>query len=121
MPQLLQAKDMASQPASSVGSIRTTTRKRKAPEDLSQNPNTVKARKRNEDLSKDPVRSQIEKAKAADQSAITVAKRKVKSSAEYLSASPARQQEMLQDSATSTKLKRYFQNIPTLIFILIWL
>jgi hypothetical protein len=112
---------MASQPASSVGSVRTTTRKRKAPTDLSQNPNTVKARKRNEALAKDPIRAKIEKAKAADQGAITVAKRKVVSSAAYKSASPSRQQEMVQESAASVKLRRYFQNIPILIFILIWL
>jgi hypothetical protein len=48
---------MASQLASSIGSIYTTTSKRKVPEDLSQNLNTIKARKRNEDLSKDPVHS----------------------------------------------------------------
>jgi hypothetical protein len=48
---------MASQPASSIGSIRTTTHKRKVPEDLSQNPNTIKVRKYNKDLLKDPIRS----------------------------------------------------------------
>jgi len=109
---------MASQPTSSVG---TTSRKRKATEDLSQNPHTLKARKRIEALAKDPVRGQVEKAKAADQSAITVAKRKVVHSAEYLSASPAKQEEMVQNSAAAVKLKRYFLSISVLIFILIWL
>jgi hypothetical protein len=86
---------MASQLASSIGSVHTTTRKRKALEDLSQNLNTMKSRKRNNDLSKDPVRSKIEKAKVVDQSVIIVAKRKVKSLVVYMSASLVRQQEMV--------------------------
>jgi hypothetical protein len=110
--------DIASLPASPVYN---TGRKRKAQEDLSQNPHTIKARKRNEALSKDPIRGKIEKAKAADQSAITVAKRKVVSSAEYISASPEKQKEMVKNSAEMVKLKRYLLNFFILIFILIWL
>jgi hypothetical protein len=115
MPQPLQAKDdsdvsmsdvnMASQPTSSV---RTTSRKRKAQEDLSQNPNTMKARKRNEAIAKDPIRLKIERAKAADQSAITVAKGKVVRSVEYMNAAPAKQHKMIQESAADVRLKRYF-------------
>jgi hypothetical protein len=86
-------------------------RKRKAPEDLSQNPHTMKARKRLAALSSDPLRAKVEKAKAADQSAITVAKKKVVNSAEYISASEERKQEMVKNSAESIKLKRYFLNI----------
>jgi hypothetical protein len=112
---------MVSQPASSIGSVRTTTCKRKVLIDLSQNPNTVKAYKRNEALAKDPICTKIEKAKAADQGAITVVKCKVVSSVVYKSALLSRQQEMVQESAASIKLRRYFQNIPILIFILIWL
>ena len=48
-----------------------TSRKRKSEHELSTNPRTVKARKRNEAIQNDPVVSQIEKAKAADQGAVT--------------------------------------------------
>jgi hypothetical protein len=91
-----------------ISSGPSAARKRKAPADMSQNPHTVKARKRNADLAKDSITLQISKAKAADQSAITVAKRKLTKSAAYASASPADQLQMVQDSAAAVKLKRYF-------------
>jgi hypothetical protein len=92
----------------STSSVHTPGEKRKAAANLSQNPHTVKARKRSEAISQDPIRAKIEKAKAADQSAITVAKRKIVKSAEYINASPEEQQEMVKKSAADVRLKRYF-------------
>jgi hypothetical protein len=124
--QLLQVKDdpdttmsgvnMTSLPISSNNSA---SRKRKAPKDLSENPNTVKARKRNEKLAQDPIRNKVEKAKAADQSAITVAKRKLVKSQEYINASEEMQREMVKNSAKGVQLKRYLLFDFILIFILI--
>ena len=91
----------------STSSVHTPSGKRKAPADLSQNPHTVKARKRNEAISQDPIRAKIEKAKAADQSAITVTKRKIVKSAEYINVLLEEQQEIVKKSATDVRLKRY--------------
>ncbi|KAH8650262.1 hypothetical protein BGZ60DRAFT_421926 [Tricladium varicosporioides] len=81
-------------------------RKRKAESDLSTNPNTVKARKRNEAISQDPVRMKVEKAKAADQGAITYARNILRKSENFKNASAERQKELLDESAAKTILKR---------------
>jgi hypothetical protein len=53
--------------------------KRKAPEEYSSNPNTVKTRERNERIKQqDPVIVGLEKAKNADRNAISVAQRKLR-------------------------------------------
>lgn len=82
-------------------------RKRKDTSKLSTNPNTIKVRKRNDAISQDPIRQQVEKAKAADQGAITYAKRKLLRSAEFATASEAGKEDMIRDSAASVILKRY--------------
>ncbi len=69
--------------------------KRKASKELSTNPNTVKARKRMIDISLDPVRVQIEKAKSADQAAITYAKKKLRKQNAYMSATSDVKEQML--------------------------
>jgi hypothetical protein len=73
---------------------------------LSNNPYTVKARKRNEAISNDLILGQIEKAKAADQGAITYAKKVLLKSDLYRNASLLDQATMVQDSAAAVILKR---------------
>ena len=73
----------------------TRSRKRKAEEQLSTNPNTVKARKRNKALSQDPVRKVVEKAKAADQGAVIYTRKKLGSTHKYQTVSAERQKEMI--------------------------
>ncbi len=81
----------------------------------------MKARKRNKALSKDPTSDKIIKAKAADQAIVIYAKRKVMSSAEYMSILPEKQKEIIKNSTKTVRLKRYFLTFFILIFILIWL
>jgi hypothetical protein len=80
--------------------------KRKATSQLSSNPNTAKARKRNENISKDPIRHKVEKAKAADQGAITYAKKKLVKSDEYQAASESEKEGLVRKSANEVILKR---------------
>jgi hypothetical protein len=72
---------------------------------LSNNPYIVKARKRNKAISNDPILRQIEKAKAADQGAITYTKKVLLKSNLYRNASLLDQATMVQDSATAVILK----------------
>ena len=82
-------------------------RKRKLEAELSTNKNTVKARKRIKSLEKgDPVAAKVEKAKAADQGAITYAKRKLVKTLEYTQASSTNQAQLVQQSAAEVILKR---------------
>jgi hypothetical protein len=81
-------------------------RKRKAESDLSQNPHTIRARKRKELLAQDSINDKIEKAKAADQGAITYARKKLRVTAEYMAASTEKQMELLSSTAEAVKLKR---------------
>lgn len=85
-------------------------RKRKAEHELSTNPHTVKARKRNEAIQKDPITLQIEKAKAADQGAITYAKKKLVNTEEFQNASVDEQATMIKSSAAEVIVKRYVIN-----------
>ncbi|KAM3067040.1 hypothetical protein ACMFMG_011819 [Clarireedia jacksonii] len=80
--------------------------KRKAQDSLSQNPHTVKARKRAEALENDPIRGQIEKAKARDQSAVTYAKSQLKKTQEYIDASEDAQHQMLVDCDAEVRHRR---------------
>lgn len=85
----------------------TPPRKRKAPSLLSDNPHTVKVRKRNEAISQDPVREKVEKAKRADQGAITYAKSKLMATNAYQRASESVKKAMDEESARKVKAKRY--------------
>jgi hypothetical protein len=89
----------------------SANRKRKAEHELSTNPHTVKARKRIEALQNDKINLQIEKAKAADQGAITYAKKKLVQSAQYQAADKNKQDEMIRESAAEVSLKRYVINL----------
>jgi hypothetical protein len=80
--------------------------KRKAPDDLSQNPNTVKARKRNEKIAQDNTRRAVEKAKQADQGAVTYAKKLLVKSDAFLQASSDQKLQMVKDSKAAVLLKR---------------
>jgi hypothetical protein len=84
-----------------------TSRKRKAASSFSTNPHTIKARKRIEKLSHDPIRSRIEKAKAADQGAVTYAKSKLVKSEQYLNASADLRAGLVQDCEAKIRLRRY--------------
>ena len=114
---MTQSSSMSSSPPAS--SARVNSKKRKAPEELSQNPNTVKSRARHQAISQDADRLKIEKAKNADRSAVTYAKRQLVRSAAYMNASQEQQQQMIQASAVAVKQERYFLNIPIIIVILI--
>lgn len=92
--------DMESSP------LLSSSHKRKATDELSTNPHTVKVRKRNEKIGQDPIRSQIEKAKQADQGAVTYARKVLKKSALYIQASEAEKTQMMLDSEMITRLKR---------------
>jgi hypothetical protein len=89
----------------------SANQKRKAEHELSTNPHTVKARKRLEALQNDKISLQIEKAKAADQGAITYAKKKLVQSAQYQAAEKNKQDEMIKQSATEVLMKRYVTNL----------
>ena len=78
---------------------------------MSQNPNTVKARKRIEALSQDATAGKIQKAKAADQGAITYARNKLRKTEVFLQASREKQQEMLLETANNKMHERYMHNI----------
>ena len=93
------------------------SRKRKAKSELSQNVHTARARKRKENLSQDENSHKIEKAKAADQGAITYAKKKLRETKEWLSASVEDRDKMLSDVADTVRLRRY-ANSSILIIIL---
>jgi hypothetical protein len=84
-----------------------SARKRKAKGDLSTNPHTVKARKRNEKISQDPIRQKVEKAKQADQGAITYAKKRLLKSEAYIQASDDKKAQLVKDSEAEVRLKRY--------------
>jgi hypothetical protein len=83
-------------------------RKRKAETSLSTNPHTVKARKRIEAIKADPLRLQVEKAKAADQGAITYAKKKLLATEAYIQAAAEEKKAMIKKSALEVQVKRYF-------------
>ena len=85
---------------------KTPSGKRKAPEELSTNPHTIKARKRLEKLSADENATKIAKAKQADQGAITYRKRLLVQSQAYLQASLSEQKKMIKDSAQEVANKR---------------
>jgi len=80
--------------------------KRKASAPLSNNPYTVKARKRNEAISNDLILRQIKKAKAADQGAITYAKKVLLKSDKYRNAFLLDQATIMKDSTTAVILKQ---------------
>ncbi|TAQ84284.1 hypothetical protein B7494_g7388 [Chlorociboria aeruginascens] len=82
------------------------SRKRKASSELSTNPHTVKARRRLEKLNQDPIRMRVERAKANDQAAVTVARNKVRKTEAFKKANPTVQEQMLSDCAAAAKLKR---------------
>lgn len=84
----------------------STSRKRKAESELSTNPNTIKARKRNEKLGHNQTTAQINKAKAADQAAVTYQKSKLVKSQIYQQASPETQHDLVKQSEASVRLKR---------------
>jgi hypothetical protein len=85
----------------------SNSRKRKAEALLSTNPHTVKARKRIEAIKADPVRLQVEKAKAADQGAITYAKKKLVATEVYIQATAEEKKAMVEKSASEVQVKRY--------------
>jgi len=91
----------------SSSSSNSTSRKRKASEELSENIHTVKARKRMEKISQDPIREKVEKAKQADQGAVTYAKKNLLKSAVYSQASDSEKIQMIKDSESEVHLKRY--------------
>jgi hypothetical protein len=82
-------------------------RKRKSPGSFSTNVHTVKARKRLEAIKSNSIQNQIEKAKAADQAAVTYRKKVLKKSAEFALASFAEQKRMIEQSALQVKTKRF--------------
>jgi hypothetical protein len=73
---------------------------------LFNNPYIVKARKRNKAISNNPILGQIKKAKAANQGAITYAKKVLLKSNLYRNTSLLDQATMVQDSTTVVILKR---------------
>jgi hypothetical protein len=85
----------------------SNSRKRKAEAMLSTNPHTVKARKRIEAIKADPIRLQVEKAKAADQGAITYAKKKLVATEAYVQATAEEKKAMVEKSAQYVQVKRY--------------
>lgn len=80
------------------------SRKRKAEDELSTNPHTVKARKRKEGMTDDELA--VEKAKNADQGAITYALQKLKKKPEWINASEEERIEMKKKSTEDTIHKR---------------
>jgi hypothetical protein len=80
--------------------------KRKASTELSGNPHTIKARKRLDKISQDPIRQKVEKAKQADQGAVTYAKKLLLRSAAYKQATDANKEQMVKDSEAMVHLKR---------------
>jgi predicted MarR family transcription regulator len=81
------------------------SRKRKAEHELSTNPHTVKARKREKSMQ--GIELAIEKAKRADQAAITYALKKLKKTDKWESASEAERAEMKKASAATVTHKRF--------------
>jgi len=81
-------------------------RKRKATNELSTNTNTVKVRQRNERIAQDPIQDKVEKAKRADQGAITYAKKKLVQTQEYRDATEERKQQLIDASAHKVMLRR---------------
>jgi hypothetical protein len=90
----------------SITSIGKSNHKRKAESELLTNRNTVKARKRNEALKADLIREQVEKAKAADQGAITYSKKKLIKSERYLQASESKKAALVQENIKQVTLKQ---------------
>jgi hypothetical protein len=83
----------------------TRDRKRKAPEELSTNPNTIKSRKRIERM--DEIEAIIETAKRNDVSAQTYAiNKKLRLTEEYKNASKERQAEMEAETKERVNHKR---------------
>ncbi len=71
----------------------------------------MKARKRIKALSQDATASKIQKAKAADQGAITYAKNKLRKTEDFLHVSPEKKEEMLLKTTNNKIYKRYVYNI----------
>jgi Flp pilus assembly protein TadB len=78
--------------------------KRKAVEELSTNPNTIKARKRHE--TDDAVLKKFNKAKAADQGAVTYARKKARETSDFITASDTQKQQILDDVRDRVLLQR---------------
>jgi hypothetical protein len=72
---------------------------------LSQHPRTVKTRKRNERLSKDPIEHEIAKAKAADISALSYSRQKLKETRQWKESS-LQEREVLEDEDTARVKER---------------
>jgi hypothetical protein len=80
------------------------SRKRKAAEELSQNPHTVKARNRNEKL--EGIQLELENHKKADTAAITYAFSKLKNTKEYKEANKDKKAMMKEECKRKTTHKR---------------
>lgn len=86
--------------------VTTRDQKRKAPEELSKNPNTIKSRKRLEGM--DEIEYQVEQAKRNDTSAVTYQiNKKLRVSKEYKMATKQEQLEMEAKVKDEVHHKRY--------------
>ncbi len=81
-------------------------KKRKVEEELSSNPNTMRARARRAKLETNSIAIKIEKAKNADQAAITFQKSKLRKTLAFINASKEDQRKMLDASKAQTMHKR---------------
>jgi hypothetical protein len=102
--------------------LTTSCRKRKAPHESSDNPGVVKACKHNSKLSQGPIEDKINKAKAADQSAVTYIKNVLKKSRGYSKASENQKQEIERACVKDVTVRRYifYVIIPIIILILFY-
>jgi hypothetical protein len=85
--------------------------KRKAAEELSTNPHTVKARKRRHALAADPVHGKIEKAKEADRHAAFYQKQKLHRTAKFKKASAREQRQMIKKVIQASRESRYVRTV----------
>jgi hypothetical protein len=100
------------------GDKTTPSKKRKAPEELSTNPNTAKSRARNDRLAQDPITKQILASEKADQQAVTRAYAKLETNQEYQKASSEMKISM-REQVRQAKLNERYVYIGTCVSIFV--